>query len=63
LAIYQTDLEDLLKSEEYEAIETTNELLPEKEIDRNSELDGRNYELIQDFDPNGLGDSNFTSPF
>jgi hypothetical protein len=62
LAIYQTEFEDMSKSEEYKATKTTSEVLPEKEILKNGELDVRNYELIQDFDPNGLGDSRPTSP-
>jgi hypothetical protein len=56
LAIYQTDSKDLLKSEEYKAIKSTNKFVPE-----NGEFDARNYELIQDFDPNGLGDSTLNS--
>lgn len=52
LAIYQTDS----KSEE------TNVFLPEKEIAENGEFDMRNYELIQEFDPEGLGDSTPLSP-
>ena len=57
LAIYQTDFKEMLKSEEYKAAGTTSELFPVKDIDKNGEFDVRNYELIQDFDPNGLGDS------
>lgn len=59
LAIYQTGFKDMLKSKEYKAIRTKSELLPEKDIDKSGEFDVRNYELIQDFDPNGLGDSRF----
>jgi hypothetical protein len=58
MAIYQTDIKDLSTSEEVKATKPTSDLFPgKKEISENGELDMRNYELIQDFDPNNLGDS------
>lgn len=59
LTVYQTDHKELLKSEGVKETRMTSELFPEKDIFKYGEFDERNYEMIHDFDPNGLGDSMF----
>lgn len=56
LAMYQSDMAEPLKSKEYLGIRTTSEILPAKEIHAAGDFNARNYELIQDYDPNGLGE-------
>lgn len=60
LALYQSDHEEPLKSDGYvQKVRHTSELFRDasgKEENReNGEFDARNYKLIQDYDPNGLG--------
>jgi hypothetical protein len=58
LALYQTDFDELLKSEGYNGVRKTSELFPgSKVINENAEFDARNYKLVDVFDPKGLGDS------
>ncbi len=68
LAVYQTDFEELLKSNNYlENVRHTSSLFMKEGAtsDRNlqnGDFDARNYRLIQNFDPNGVGESmSFTS--
>jgi hypothetical protein len=64
LAIYQTDADELLKSEEYKDAKSTSELFPNsKEIMENGEFDARNYKLVDVFDPKSLGDSTYLLPW
>lgn len=59
LALYQTDFEESLKTENYTNLRTTSELFAQegstKNIGDNGDFDARNYELIQVYDPNGVG--------
>ncbi|KAG9242478.1 hypothetical protein BJ878DRAFT_515209 [Calycina marina] len=57
MAIYQTEYEDMLTSDGVKAIRHTSDILPDKANLKNGEFDNRNYELIHEFDPNGLGDT------
>ncbi|KAK5098509.1 hypothetical protein LTR70_002722 [Exophiala xenobiotica] len=60
LALYQTDIEELLKSEKYINGRKTSSLFPKEggtdSIIENGDFDARNYELIQEFDPKGTGE-------
>jgi hypothetical protein len=62
LALYQSDFAEPLKSKEYLDIRTTSEILPGKVIHGAGDFNARNYELIQDYDPNNIGEGLF-SPF
>lgn len=63
LALYQTDYQECLKTKNYEdGVRHSSELYAKEEstsdLNReNGEFDARNYELIQEFDPNGVGES------
>lgn len=57
LALYQTNFEEPLKSDEYLGIRRTTEILPNKEFGENGEFNARNYKLIQDYDPENVGES------
>lgn len=61
LALYQTDYAECLKTQNYIDIRTTSELFPKeggtKNIGDNGDFDARNYELVQEYDPKGLGNS------
>lgn len=65
LALYQTDFEESLKTENYTNLRTTSELFPKeggtKHIGENGDFDARNYELIQVYDPSGIGNGMRTS--
>ena len=63
LALYQTDFKEPLKSDNYtNNVRRKSELFKEegatsdKNLD-NGDFDARNYELIQNFDPKGFGES------
>jgi hypothetical protein len=56
LAMYQSDFAEPLKSKEYIDIRTTSEILPGKVIHEAGAFNARNYELIQDYDPNNIGE-------
>lgn len=58
LALYQTDLGDVLNSEEIKLTRTSSDLFPgeSKVIGENGEFDARNYELVHVFDPKKVGD-------
>jgi len=66
LAIYQTDIEEALLSEQCRTgVHRTSELFKQggAKSDRNEDngdFDVRNYRLIQNYDPNGLGDRGLT---
>ena len=55
-AVYQTNIEDVYGSEEFKKVRTTSDLLPEKHRDCAS-WDIRIYKLIQNYDPDNLGES------
>jgi len=55
LALYQTEHAVPLETKEYKSLRTTSEMLPGKDIMPCAEWDVRNYELIEDRDPKGLG--------
>jgi hypothetical protein len=59
LALYQSDFAEPLKSEEYTGIRTTSEILPGKMIHGAGDFNARNYDLIQDYDPNNIGEGLF----
>ena len=72
LALYQTKYADLLNTDAHQMpnVRQGSELFEKASGQAssfaNGEFDGRNYKLIQDFDPNGLGDgesSLLTFPF
>ena len=55
-AVYQTDLEKPMDSDKLNAVSTTGKLLDGKEHMSCAEWDIRVYKLIQDYDPDNLGD-------
>lgn len=58
MAIYQTEHEEFLKSEGFPKTKSTSDIFPnEKAIPENGDLEARNYELIEVFDPKNLGES------
>ena len=63
LALYQTDFEEPLKSDNYtDNVRRESELFQKggatSENNRdNGDFDARNYSLIQNYDPNGVGES------
>ena len=61
MAIYQTDADQLLKSEQYKTLPTTSDLFngSSNVIMENGEFDARNYELLDLFDPKNIGDSTY----
>ena len=58
LAIYQTDFEDALSTDEFATkVRHGSEMYPiKKETSENGDFDVRNYKLIQDYDPNSKGE-------
>ncbi|KAF2113838.1 hypothetical protein BDV96DRAFT_648077 [Lophiotrema nucula] len=62
LALYQTKFEECLKTKNYTDLRTTSELFEAKGgansngIQDNGDFDARCYELIQEYDPNGVGE-------
>ena len=60
LAVYQTEFEEPLKSQEYGNARSTSELFKREggsdKIPDNGDFDARNYTLIQEFDPKGTGE-------
>jgi hypothetical protein len=54
-AVYQTNIENVYESEEFEKVRTTSDLLPGKHRDC-ATWDIRIYKLIQDYDPDNLGE-------
>lgn len=56
LALYQTEFEEPLKSEEYLGLRKTTEMFPTPVFGDNGEFNGRNYKLIQDYDPESVGE-------
>ncbi|KAK4941666.1 hypothetical protein LTR10_018405 [Elasticomyces elasticus] len=59
LALYQTDREEPLKSKEFQHdVRQNSEMWPQqKPTSEIGDFDGRNYTLIQEFDPKKVGDS------
>ncbi|KIW12294.1 hypothetical protein PV08_09571 [Exophiala spinifera] len=59
LALYQTDFEEPLKSKNYlEKVRSSSSMWPaQKPTSEIGDFDGRNYRLIQEYDPNKIGDS------
>lgn len=55
LALYQTEHAVPLETKEYKSLRTTSEMLPGRDIMPCAEWDVRNYDLIEDRDPKGLG--------
>ncbi|KAL9069844.1 MAG: hypothetical protein Q9157_006032 [Trypethelium eluteriae] len=60
LAVYQTAQEEASGTQAHQELRTTSEMFAEqggpKEIERNGDIDARNYKLIQDYDPDIVGD-------
>jgi hypothetical protein len=56
LAAYQTDFEEALQSKQYLEIPTTSDLFPWKLHSESGSFDARNYKLIQDYDPDHVGE-------
>lgn len=56
LALYQSNFEDPLKSKEYLEIPVTSPFFPWQLHADSGSFDARNYELIQDYDPKGIGE-------
>ncbi|KAF2097769.1 hypothetical protein NA57DRAFT_56952 [Rhizodiscina lignyota] len=57
LALYQTEIEEPLKTQKFIDIRKTSEMFPkDKTIHANGEFNGRNYKLIQDYDPENIGE-------
>jgi hypothetical protein len=61
LAAYQTDFKEALKCKEYLKIPITSEMFPWKLHSESGTFDARNYELIQDYDPDSVGEGKFGS--
>jgi hypothetical protein len=62
LALYQTEFADATRSDEFlNTKQPDSKVLERLNLSQNAlehgEFDARNYELIQDFDPNGVGNS------
>jgi len=59
LVLYQTDMEECLKSEEYRNdVRHSSDMWPaSKETAAIGDFDARNYKLIQDYDPDSKGES------
>lgn len=63
LALYQTDHEEAMSTKQFEeGVRHSSEMFAEEgsKTDQNREngdFDGRNYQLIQEYDPNGVGES------
>jgi len=59
LVLYQSDFEQPLKSDEYvNGVRHGSDMWPRhKQNSENGEFDARNYKLIQEYDPKGVGDS------
>jgi hypothetical protein len=55
---YQTKFKEMLKSKEYMKIPTTSDRFPWKSIADSGSFDVRNYKLVQDYDPNHIGEGN-----
>lgn len=59
LALYQTDFSEPLNTENYTDLRRTSRLFQKEggteNISENGDFDARNYELIQEFDPFGVG--------
>lgn len=64
LAMYQTDFEEPLKSNEYlNDVRHTSEKWPaDKATSDVGDFNARNYKLIQDYDPDSKGEGNLTNP-
>jgi hypothetical protein len=56
LAAYQTDFAEALKSKDYLKIPVESDLFPWKLHSESGTFDARNYELIQDYDPDHVGE-------
>lgn len=63
LTIYQTESKELLKDENLQAVQRKSTVFPNDDFHEKGEFDVRNYELIHDYDPSGLGDSKFADDF
>ena len=55
-AVYQTNFEKPFESEEIKEVRPTSELLPGKEYSPCADWDVRVYKLIQNYDPDNLGE-------
>ena len=55
-AVYQSDFENLYESEEIKKVRTSSDLLPGGEFRPCAEWDVRIYKLIQNYDPDNLGE-------
>jgi hypothetical protein len=56
LVAYQTDYEEAIKSEDYRKVPITSDLFPWKSCAESGVFNARNYKLIQDYDPDGVGE-------
>lgn len=68
LALYQTDFEESLLSKNYTSIRSASELFKQAgsnsdSILENGDIDARDYELIQNYDPNNIGEGEYRSLF
>ncbi|KAJ9503579.1 hypothetical protein H2202_000718 [Exophiala xenobiotica] len=59
LALYQTDFEEPLKSKNFvDGVRHSSDMWPQGKGDTEiGDFDGRNYKMIQEYDPNKIGDS------
>jgi hypothetical protein len=60
LAVYQTKVPEALKTPEFLKLRRTSDIMPVEEILDSGEFDGRYYNLIQDYDPDHIGDGTYT---
>ena len=60
LAVYQTKVPEALKTPEFLKLRRTSDIIPFEEILDSGEFDGRYYNLIQDYDPDNVGDGMYT---
>ena len=56
LAMYQTDYPACLETDNYQKLPSTSPMLPGEKIGPCAEWDARNYNLIQNFDPDDVGE-------
>ena len=59
LVVYQTKFPEALKTPEFLKLRRTSDIMPVKEILDSGEFDGRYYNLIQDYDPDNVGDGTY----
>jgi hypothetical protein len=63
LAMYQTDFEDPFATENMKKVRLQSDMLPGRDVMPSAEFDVRVYKLIENYDPQGLGEGSLSSIF